>query len=280
MAIIQTLEQVSIEAILQAFNLSFSDYVIPFFLTKEQLEDKIKGDGVRLEFSVGAFEGNQLIAFVLHGYDIVDNVRVAYNAGTGVVPAQRGNKLIAQLYEYALPIFRSNNISKVILEVITINERAIRTYRSIGFQIARHLNCFKGSINLPDTTNDFEVHELKAYDWGKLRSFWDLNPTWQNSSAAVEKLRESTLSIGAYENENLLGYAIYNPVLKRVHQFAVDKNYRNRGVGTHLFNFISTSQERTISVINIDDTSTATLNFMAHIGMNKYIEQYEMVLNL
>ena len=280
MTILKTLENIPTEKLLEVFNLSFSDYVVPFCLTKEQLEDKIKSDSIKLEFSVGAFEDNQLIAFVLHGYDTIDNLKIVYNAGTGVIPAKRGNKLTAKLYEYILPILHENDIDKLLLEVITTNEPAIRTYKNIGFKIIRELNCYKGSLNIINTNNDFEIRELQAYDWQKLQSFWDLKPSWQNSVTAVEKLKNANISIGIYDGEKLLGYTIFNPKIKRIHQLAVDKNYRRKGVGRQLLAYIATNYGKDISAINIDNTSEETLKFFNAIEMDIYIKQYEMELPL
>jgi ribosomal protein S18 acetylase RimI-like enzyme len=277
---LQTLENTPIEKLLEVFNLSFSDYLVPFRLTREQLEDKIKSDSIQLEFSVGAFEDDQLIAFILHGYDSIDNLKLVYNGGTGVIPTKRGNQLTRKLYEYALPILHENDIDKVLLEVITINEPAIKTYKNTGFKTTRELNCFKGSINITHAINDFQIRELKEYDWQKLRSFWDFQPSWQNNSTAVEKLQSSNVSIGIYDHEKLLGYAIYNPKLKRLHQLAVDKNYRRRGLGQELLKHISTHYGNDISIINVDSTSKETFQFLTGIGLNIYIKQYEMELTL
>lgn len=280
MTILKTLEHITTEKLLEVFNLSFSDYVVPFCLTKEQLEDKIKSDSIKLEFSVGAFEDNQLIAFILHGYDTIDNLKIVYNAGTGVIPAKRGNKLTAKLYEYILPVLHENDIDKLLLEVITTNEPAIRTYKNIGFKIIRELNCYKGSLNIANTNNDFEIRELEAYDWQKLQSFWDLKPSWQNSVTAVEKLKNANISIGIYDGEKLLGYTIFNPKIKRIHQLSVDKNYRRKGIGRQLLAHIATNYGKDISAINVDNTSEETLKFFKDIGMDIYIQQYEMELPL
>ncbi|MEX1192298.1 MAG: GNAT family N-acetyltransferase [Brumimicrobium sp.] len=277
---LQTLENISTEKLLEVFNLSFSDYIIPFFLTKEQLEDKIESDSIKLEFSVGAFEDNQLIAFILHGYDFIDNLKILYNAGTGVIPSKRGNKLTAKLYEYIFPILHKNTIDKILLEVITTNEPAIKTYQNIGFEIVRQLNCFKGSINVADTKHNFKIRELGIYEWQIFCSFWDVEPSWQNSITAVEKLKQSNISIGIYENEKLLGYAVFNPKTKRVQQLAVDKNYRKKGIGCQLLEYIVTNYGKDISVINIDEISKETLKFMTNIGMNIFIKQHEMELYL
>lgn len=280
MRTLRTLENISIEELLEVFNLSFSDYIVPFCLTKEQLEDKIQSDSIKLEFSVGAFEDNQLIAFVLHGYDSIDNLKIIYNAGTGVIPSKRGDKLTVKLYEYAIPILHKNNIDKVFLEVITTNEIAIKTYKNVGFKVIRELNCFKGSLMIDSTNNVFEIRELKAYNWQKLQPFWDLKPSWQNSITAVEKLKNSNISIGIYESERLLGYSIFNPKLKRVHQLSVDKNFRRKGIGRQLLAYISTNFGEEISVTNIDSSSKEISKFMANIGMKMYIKQYEMELTL
>lgn len=280
MTTLQTLEHISTEKLLEVFNFSFSDYILPFQLTKEQLEDKIQSDSIELRFSVGAFENNQLIAFILHGYDVIDNLKIVYNAGTGVIPTKRGNKLTAKLYEFALPILRENNINKVLLEVITTNETAIKTYKNSGFKVIRELSCFKGSLILNNASNAFEICELKEYDWQKLSSFWDLKPSWQNSITAVEKLQKSNISIGVYEGEKLIGYTIYNPKTKRILQLSVDKNYRKMGIGQQLLEYISTHFGKEISVTNIDNTSKTTSKFMTDIGMELFINQYEMELIL
>ncbi|MCI3937180.1 GNAT family N-acetyltransferase [Chryseobacterium aahli] len=280
MTILKTLENITTEKLLEVFNLSFSDYVVPFCLTKEQLEDKIKSDSIKLEFSVGAFEDEQLIAFILHGYDTIDNLKIVYNAGTGVIPAKRGNKLTAKLYEYVLPILHENDIDKLLLEVITTNEPAIKTYKNIGFKIVRELNCYKGSLNIININNDFEIRELEAYDWQKLHSFWDLKPSWQNSITTVEKLKNANIPIGIYDGEKLLGYTIFNPKTKRIHQLSVDKNYRRKGVGRQLLAHIATNYGKDISATNVDNTSEETLKFMTDIGMNIFIKQYEMELPL
>jgi predicted N-acetyltransferase YhbS len=100
---------------------------------------------------------------------------------------------------------------------------------------------------------------LEAYDWTTLQPFWDFKPSWQNAITAIEKLKQSNISIGAYDNEKLVGYIIYNPVTKRIQQFSVDRNFRKRGVGSQLFKYISSHHDNEVAVINIDDTAKETL---------------------
>ena len=82
---IRTLAGIDNIKILTVFNESFSDYFVPFKLTEEQLESKMIADKVDLELSVGVFENQKLIAFMLQGFDIINNQKVVYNGGTGVI---------------------------------------------------------------------------------------------------------------------------------------------------------------------------------------------------
>ena len=179
-----------------------------------------------------------------------------------------------------MPLFRKKGIGHVLLEVITTNEPAAKTYQNIGFKIIRKLNCFKGLIVATDINRPFEIRELEAYDWPKLSSFWDLKPSWQNSITALEKLQQTTVAIGVYEDEKLLGYAVYNPSLKRIHQLSVDKNYIQRGIGRQLLYEISSRYGEAVSAINVDQNSEETVAFLKAMGMEIYVQQYEMELLL
>src|SRR5258706_13798692 len=112
----QTLENTNKIDLLEAFNRSFSDYIVPLSLTYDQFESKIQIDRIDLELSIGAFENNKLIGFILHGFDVINDQNVAYNAATGVIPEKRGNRLTAKLYEYILPQLRAKKANKIQLE--------------------------------------------------------------------------------------------------------------------------------------------------------------------
>jgi GNAT superfamily N-acetyltransferase len=135
-------------------------------------------------------------------------------------------------------------------------------------------------MNMAYTKSNFEIHELGIYEWQILHSFWDVKPSWQNSIKAIEKLKQKNISIRIYRNKKLPGYTVFNPKNKRVQQLAVDKNYRRKGIGRQLLEYITTKYGKDISFINIDETSKETLKFMTNIGMNIFIKQHEMELNL
>lgn len=279
MITLQTLENITIEQLVEVFNLSFSDYMISMTITDAQLADKIKAEDIKMELSVGAFENGQLIGFMLHGHKVVEGEEVVYNAGTGVIPNKRGNKLTVEMYAYLLPILHKKRIAKIQLEVITTNAPALRTYTNLGFEIVRELNCYKGLLQPIKKIVTVEIRKLETYDWQKLQSFWDFEPSWQNSITAVENLKYTNISLGMFRDHELLGYIIYNPALKRIQQLAIERAERNQGFGKLLMEYIATTFNKEISIINIENGSTLD-KFMKKGELKLFIKQYEMEISL
>lgn len=132
---------IDIATLLETFNEAFSDYIVPMQLTHKQLADKIRKENVYLEMSVGAFDNEKLIGFILHGLETRQGKTVAYNAATGVVPSARGAGLSLRLYDAIVPLLKANGVTAIYLEVITRNTPALKSYEKFGFNISRELLC-------------------------------------------------------------------------------------------------------------------------------------------
>ncbi|PRX56452.1 GNAT family N-acetyltransferase [Flagellimonas meridianipacifica] len=266
--------------ILNVFNESFSDYFVPFRLNEEQLKSKMIADQTDLELSVGVFHNQKLIAFILHGWDTIKNRKVVYNGGTGVIPSKRGNGLTKRMYLFSLPVLEKNGVDKIVLEVISQNIQAIKSYEKSGFVKTRKLACFKGSFKSNKTNKDLEIRPLLVYSWKTMESFWDINPTWQNSKNVMNTLRTVNASFGAYLNDQLVGYLIYNPQSKRIQQVAVHKDYRKNGIASTLLSNLAKGHGDTFSIINVDKKAKNMTNFFNSVGLENYLEQFEMELEL
>jgi len=271
------LTNISVPDIINAFNEAFSDYFIKLQLNEETMAAKMKSENIFLNYSVGAFENERLAGFILHGYDIVDGKKTIYNAGTGVLPAFRGQGITASLYRYCVPLLKKEGINSHILEVIDNNYPAIKIYEQNGFKKIRTLSAFKCG-NIIANPQPFEIQQIK--DIGEeTRSFFSMSPTWQNSLASIKRDIQSHKISGVFLNNKLIAYAAYVPATGRVRQCAVHPFYRRKGVGTALFYYMmqnSTTGE--LVVTNFDNAYKPGVSFLQSLGFKKLLGLYEMKL--
>lgn len=273
---IRTLLNIEHTSLLDAFNLSFSDYLLPFHLTMDQLESKWRAERIRSELSVGVFEGDRLIAFILHGAQEIDGQLVVYNGGTGVIPEKRGLGLVGQMYAFIQPILIQRDVRQVVLEVLSENYPAIRAYEKLDFLKLRKLSCYSGLV-VPNTTcTDVDVRPLDRSDLHLLASFWDIRPTWQNSAYAIAAVGEDAVSLGAYKDDTLMGYIVFHPHLNKIYQIAVVQDARRKGVGTQLVMAANTYCTGKLIITNVDAQALDFGLFLNTLGLDMYIQQYEM----
>lgn len=274
-----TLQYTSPQEILSVFNHAFSDYVVPFILNYKQLEDKIQNEGIDLSLSIGVFVENRLVAFILHAYN--PETQITYNAGTGVIPAFRGHQLTHKMYNFILPALRKKGVKCIILEVIASNEKAIKIYERIGFKEIRKLNCYKGKIATPGTTEHYKiVLQEESFDFTLAKTLWDIEPSWQNDFFCAFRSANQTKILAAYSNSKLVGYLIFNFESRKILQCAVHKTHRNRGVAKSLFSYLSDIYGTDYIVTNIDCDSNNSNNYLKQQGLQFYLQQNEMVLRL
>ena len=88
--------------------------------------------------------------------------------------------------------------------------------------------------------------------------------------------------MGAFCNDKFVGYAIAYPSTGDIPQFAVERSFRRRGVGSALLNAVQSFMSDTTAarVINIEATDQVTMEFLRKIGFQNFLGQYEMKLNL
>lgn len=276
----KTLVNTSVQQILETFNESFLDYFVPFKLTLDQLEQKIKSEKINLQLSAGVFDNDNLIGFILHGQELVDGVNLLYNGGTGVIPSYRGNGLTRQMYQYLFPRIKSAKVDQLVLEVITKNKAAIKSYEKVGFEIVRVFDCFRGKVKPIENNLNLEIREIEKLDWTIAQSFWEVKPSWQNSKHVIEEDRGATRLRGAYVNKTLAGYIITNATANRIKQIAVNPSFRRKGIAKALVCQIAQSGENEVSIINVDNKSITLVSFFNALEMNNFLQQYEMKMDM
>lgn len=274
---VKNLENIELEKLVSAINLSFSDYIVPMQLSLEKLESKIAAEDLQLKLSRGVFDGDKMVGLMLHGLRDSDQGIRVYNGATGVIPEYRGKGLVAEMYQHLLPELKSLQVKEMLLEVIIGNHSAIKAYEKMGYTVTRKLDCYKGKLQLRENSSYASLKEMNSFNWSEFIAFWETTPSWQNEVQTLENSKAHCRIIGAYRDELLVGYAIFNPVSRRINQFAVAAGHRGKGIGNQLFSYINeVIGQQEVYAYNVDAKAVSTLKFLKCLGLRDETAQFEM----
>jgi ribosomal protein S18 acetylase RimI-like enzyme len=280
MYIIKLLNNISITELTKSFNEAFSDYLIQLILTEKQMKQKLKSENIQLKHSFGAFENERLIGFILLATDCDNYPNVVYNAGTGVVPECRGRGIIEQVYNRAISYLSSINLYIHQLEVMVNNQKALKLYKKIGFEVSRELVCYKGRIEKASETN-YQVTASHSIDFNEIYEFGNFKPTWQNDFPSLVRMNDKLIMYQVNHNKTVLGYCVLNQENRKIHQFAVKPGERKKGIAKSLFHKISELQiPNELFIINVDAQDIETNKFLLKMGFKPFINQFEMKMIL
>jgi len=261
MLTMRTLTADDFDVLHAAFGEAFSDYVVPFKPTREQLREMFTRRGWVPELSVGAFDGERMVGFTANGFDGA----AAYDSGTGVVPSHRRGGVSRRMFEFLGPILRGAGASSYLLEVIETNAAAEALYRGLGFQETRRFDCWTYEGTGGGQLAGRSVNE----EW------WDVEPAWQNSTASIRRAHDPHLVLGDER-----GYAVVFPGNGDVPQLAVAREHRRRGVGRELLHAARAAAGRPLRILNVDDRDEGIAAFLESCGARRFIRQIEMRLPL
>ena len=266
---IRTLTHDDFESLYAAFLAAFSDYVVPFALTREQLAEMITRRGWVPEVSVGAFDGEAMVAFTLNG---IEGDR-AYDTGTGVVPSHRRRGLARELMERSFELLWER-CSSYVLEVIDSNTRAFELYEALGFEVTRGLQCWSyepQSRVSASRSGDGGLSSTPS-GVGTLRLHADVEPSWQNSNGSIARAKQPHVTIGDER-----GYAILFPGNGDLAQLAVRRDSRRQGIGTRLLQSAASLAGKPLRIMNVDESDRGIAAFLEHNGAAKTVRQLEML---
>lgn len=240
-------------------------------MSEQQFEQRLARDGVQMEISAGAFDDQRMIGFYMNAAGNWQGTQTAYDAGTGVVPDYRRRGVGKELFEFMLPKLKARSVSQYLLEVLCSNERAVALYRKLGFVEVRKLAVLRSNQALLD---DPDVRRIDQPNWKLFHSFWDGYPSWQNSIAAVERIPNERMIVGAYVDGACVGYGIVYTPSANLMQLAVTPAYRRKGIGSRILRALSAGE--ILKVNNVDEQLKGTLAFFEANGFKMVLEQFEM----
>ena len=280
----ESLDKISYDILFIAFNEAFRGYEVQ--LNKDELFVMLKRRGFVPELSFGAFADNKLVSFTLNGIGWYNGQKTAYDTGTGTIEEFRGKGIASKIFTDSIPFLRAAGVTQYLLEVLQHNTNAVSVYQKLGFNVSREFNYFKQTnsevkllpVNLPST---FSIKETSMDNMDCFEQFWDFNPSWQNSFESIRRCLADFQINGAYQNQKLVGYCIFEPNSGDITQIAVDKNLRRKGIGNALLmEALKCNNHDSVKSINSDIAYTAMTAFMESHNIQMKGKQFEMIKKL
>ncbi|WP_434293346.1 GNAT family N-acetyltransferase [Clostridium botulinum] len=284
MFIYDTLENIGIETLHETFLNAFSDYQVKMDLPLFKFQHMLQRRGYVSKVSIGAFNNETLVGFVLNGVRNWDGKLTAYDTGTGIIEAYRKQGITSNMLLNVRRLFQQMGVEQYLLEVIQSNTSALQLYKKQGFKILRDFECFhldKNKYN-PITTYKVEhVDMINPNDWRELTEFWDFAPSWQNSIDSINAVSDSFIYSIVRFDDNIVGYGVIDKKTGDIPQIAVNKNYRRKGIARNILtDLIKNTESYNINVINVDGRSKSMKDFLLKLGFECGVSQYEMILKL
>lgn len=271
---VNNLSKVSFDEVLDCFLKAFENYYVKVPTDKEYHRQRWDAAKVDFNLSYGMFDNEKLIGFIIHAVDKRFDIKTAFNTATGVIPEYRGRRIVKSIYDFAMIDLRKNGIEKSILEVITKNEKAIRAYEGVGFEICKEYKCYAGKIQ-SESEPQIELQKMstKDYNWKKL-------PNQQLYSWDFQK---ETIIEGNYvlyevmNNNKPESYFIIHPEKKYLAQFDIFN--KNKKIWKRLFNAIGQVVDE-VKIINVDKRLRDKIDYIRFLELQNTINQYEMELKI
>jgi len=272
------------DALYRAFIEAFSDYQANMNVSQDRFRERLVRDGVQMQLSAAAFANDEIVGFYINGIGQWKARATAYDAGTAVLPKYRARGITTRLFEFLLPHLEMRGVEQYLLEVITTNTPAVNLYQKLGFTKTRTLAVFRATEPLlprsaPATV---ELQDVQQPDWPLYQSFWDAQPSWQNSIEAVKRIPSAVQIIAAFVERECVGYGILHRSTGNLMQLAVSPAHRRKHVGSSI---VSALQNRLnsgeqLKATNIDRMSQAAVAFYQTSGFSHVLDQYEMIRSM
>ncbi len=280
----KTLENTDIKILHEGFIKAFSDYQVKMDLPLWKLQQMLQRRGYVPALSMGAFKEDELVGFVLNGFRSWNGKSTVYDTGTGVIPDYRRQGITTNMFQNNVVLLKEKNITQYLLEVIQSNKSALELYQKQGFEITRSFRCYQLEKCKYTPVSAYQVEHLDKIDetvWEQLKTFWDIQPSWQNSIDSVRAIADEFIYSFVRIDNAIVGYGIIDKKTGDIPQLGVSKSSRRQGIGSSILtDLINSTISEKITVLNIDDESKSTKDFFNKLGFQQYVDQYEMILQL
>jgi len=278
---IKSLAAIDSETISKGFIEAFTDYDIQ--IGKEQFQKMLKRRGFNAALSFAAFEADRIIAFTLNGIGNFYGKPTAYDTGTGTVIEYRGQKLAPTIFEYSIPFLKVQGIQQYLLEVLQHNAKAISVYQQLGFQVSREFNYYMQKTcdiqpKIKDDKLRYNIRQIDIEAYPHLAAFWDFCPSWQNSLDSIKRAYSDFVCLGAFLDNELVGYSVFEPLSGDIAQIGIKPQNRRMGIASLLLDkMIKLNQNDIIKIVNTETSCPSISAFLRASKIEASGKQYEMI---
>lgn len=279
---IRTLRPDEFDSLHQCWLVGFGDYKVPLKLTKDDLITYLTQNGLDYSVSVGAFDGDKMVGFLVNGVRRYEGALTAYDTGTALVPEHRGSGLGGQMFAAVENILKENGIKRYQLEVITDNEPAYKLYLKKGFSVARNFECMKADdvIEPKNKPAGLSIRKVEFKDCVPLvNEMMEYKPSWQHTTEAISTMSRNITCLTANLNGKPVGYGFFQKTRKRILQIGATPAHRKNGIFEALIyaGYLEFNSEKDMAIINLTDEAIETTKALKSCGFKHFVSQYEMV---
>ncbi|MGC6768321.1 GNAT family N-acetyltransferase [Enterococcus sp. LJL51] len=251
----------------ELWNQGFSDYLVPVKVTEQQLNDRLSFLKLKDDWSWIYLSDGKPAGIILYGEAVWGQEKVGWIGGLAVHPEYRSKNIAKLLMNQAETIAKQHSVSRMTLEVITENTKAVELYKKLGYYIASKVLVLKRKVTeKPQSKLSFSkiaAEQIVEPD----------NTPWQN-----------WLSHG---NE---GYKISSEENKRIGTIVLSRNEQqvticqmnlvdfNKDGENMIRNLAEAFGREQVVGMNFSESSQETKQLL-NIGFSPIVEQYQMEKN-
>lgn len=278
---IRTLSGTSVETIHEAFIDAFSEYEVPIDMPVEKLREMMVTRDLNPDWSVGCFDGDLLVGFILTGYREKYSVKTCYDGGTGVIKAYQRKGVGEMMLKELLQLLKEKGVSRFVLEVLENNTPAINLYEKYGFAKIRILQCFeieKQKLR-PVPDRGFGVSVVNPATVVENEKKYNLfTPTWQNEIQSVINVKENYTLVSLSCTNRVLCYGYVHKTRGDIPQIGILEEWKNWGLEAHLINELAKHTEsKNLIVLNVEENNYLA-EVMQKLEFGNFVNQFEMIL--
>lgn len=228
--------------IVEVFNESFSDYVIPLQFNYKDFYKRMENEGINYQYSYVAIKNDKYIGLIVTNINTIGGIEHFRCGVLGVIKDYRLQNVAKLLMEKQKKIFKQINIDEFELECIATNNRALCFYEKENFKIKRELHYFyRPASNI--------VTDLELGTFENLNKFILENDYYLDYQTKILLSNYKELEIRQITEENkIIGMAACNG--NKLAYIAVKHKYQNQGYGSKLLSSLNYSNELQVVTSN------------------------------